>query len=459
MGRSPRGSRRSADGTSPSPTTATATAPRRSWATAPWSSGWTTTARARRRSWRRGRIPTGCSGRWSKETWGFPASRWWRRRCSRSSSPRWAPTRRWRRRRRRRRVHKILAVIRREFIERVRTRAFVISTVLLPLLMTTFTVLPALLLRRASGTKRVALIEGVEGSFGARAAEALLASRRRDTAAPIPFRVERLPAVGRVDAVRDSALRLTGLSRKAKTADGFDGVLVLTEETLTSGKIQYYGTNVGSIAEMRRLEGILQPVVQRERLERLGVEAGVVLKAVGRVDLVTQKVADGRLTGQSGEATFGLAYGMVFILYLTLMIYGSQVMTSVVEEKSSRIIEVLASSLKPFALLTGQVLRGGAADHPRDHDHLRACERSQRHPRRGHLVHSVLGAVRGAGALLDHPAPGLGSAGVDCGHDAERDRGRLGRRTGVPGRDPLVRSEGVVPGRGEVDPQRVTGRR
>jgi len=257
-------------------------------------------------------------------------------------------------------VHKILAVIRREFIERVRTRAFVISTVLLPLLMTTFTVLPALLLRRASGTKRVALIEGVEGSFGARAAEALLASRRRDTAAPIPFRVERLPAVGRVDAVRDSALRLTGLSRKAKTADGFDGVLVLTEETLTSGKIQYYGTNVGSIAEMRRLEGILQPVVQRERLERLGVEAGVVLKAVGRVDLVTQKVADGRLTGQSGEATFGLAYGMVFILYLTLMIYGSQVMTSVVEEKSSRIIEVLASSLKPFELMLGKVIGVGA---------------------------------------------------------------------------------------------------
>ena len=257
-------------------------------------------------------------------------------------------------------MHKILAVIRREFIERVRTRAFVISTVLFPLLMTMFTVLPAILLRRASGTKHVALVEGVEGSFGAHAAEALTASRRRDTAAPIPFRVERLPAVGRVDAVRDSVLRLTGLSRNRKAADGFDGVLVLTEETLTSGKIQYYGTNVGSPAEMRRLELLLQPVVQRERLERLGVDPGVVLKAVGSVGLVTLKVAEGKLTGQSGEATFGLAYGMVFILYLTLMIYGSQVMTSVVEEKSSRIIEVLASSLKPFELMLGKVVGVGA---------------------------------------------------------------------------------------------------
>jgi len=100
-------------------------------------------------------------------------------------------------------------------------------------------------------------------------------------------------------------------------------------------------------------------VIQRERLERLGVDPGVVLQAIGKVDLVTQKVADGKLTGQSGAATFGLAYGMVFILYLTLMIYGSQVMTSVVEEKSSRIIEVLASSLRPFQLMLGKVIGVG----------------------------------------------------------------------------------------------------
>ncbi|HEV8455603.1 MAG TPA: ABC transporter permease, partial [Gemmatimonadales bacterium] len=248
--------------------------------------------------------------------------------------------------------------IRREFVERVRTRAFIISTMLFPLLMAMFTVLPALLLRRASGTKRIAVVEGVEGTFTARVADALASNRRRDSAAPLPFDVERLPAVGRVEAVRDSALARTGLSKRAQ-AEAFDGVLVLTEETLQNGRIQYYGANVGSPAEMRRLEEILRPVVQRERLERLGVDPGVVLQAIGRVDLVTQKVADGRLTGQSGAATFGLAYGMVFILYLALMIYGSQVMTSVVEEKSSRIIEVLASSLRPFELMLGKVIGVG----------------------------------------------------------------------------------------------------
>src|ERR1043166_3556322 len=256
-------------------------------------------------------------------------------------------------------MRKILAVVRREFVERVRTRAFIISTILFPLLMTTFTVLPALLLRRASGTKHVAVIVGLDGPLGERAAEALARAPRRDSTVPIPYTVELLPAVGRVEAVRDSALHLTGLSKRAELSNGFDGVLVLTDETLTTGRIQYFGSNVGSPAEMRRMEGILQPAVQRERLERLGVDPGVVLKAVGNVDLVTQKVADGKLTGQSGAATFGLAYGMVFILYLTLMIYGSQVMTSVVEEKTNRIVEVLASSLRPFELMLGKVIGVG----------------------------------------------------------------------------------------------------
>jgi len=256
-------------------------------------------------------------------------------------------------------MRKILAVIRREFVERVRTRAFIISTILFPLLMATFTVLPALLLRRASGTKRIALVEGVDGAFAGRAADALRSARRGDSTVPIPYVVEQLPAVGRVDAVRDSALSRTGLAKARDPGDAFDGVLVLTEGTLTSGRIQYYGTNVGSPAEMRRLEELLQPIVRRERLERLGVDPGVVMKAVGNVDLVTQKVSEGKLTGQSGAATFGLAYGMVFILYLTLMIYGSQVMTSVVEEKSNRIIEVLASSLRPFQLMLGKVIGVG----------------------------------------------------------------------------------------------------
>jgi ABC-2 type transport system permease protein len=90
------------------------------------------------------------------------------------------------------------------------------------------------------------------------------------------------------------------------------------------------------------------------------VDPLVVMRAIGPVSLATQRVADGKLTGQSGDATFAIAYAMGFILYISLLIYGIQVMTSIVEEKSNRIMEVLASSMTPFQMLLGKILGVGS---------------------------------------------------------------------------------------------------
>src|SRR3546814_6541595 len=77
--------------------------------------------------------------------------------------------------------------------------------------------------------------------------------------------------------------------------------------------------------------------------------------------LNTTKVSDGKLTGQSGAESFMIAYFMGFILYIAILIYGQQTMTSVIEEKTSRIMEVLTSSLTPFQMLLGKVLGVGLA--------------------------------------------------------------------------------------------------
>ena len=75
-------------------------------------------------------------------------------------------------------MHKIWAVMRREFLEKVRTRAFVIGTVLFPVLMIGLTVLPILLDRRETEPKRVAVVDGASGDVGMKVTEALAASRR-----------------------------------------------------------------------------------------------------------------------------------------------------------------------------------------------------------------------------------------------------------------------------------------
>jgi ABC-2 type transport system permease protein len=111
---------------------------------------------------------------------------------------------------------------------------------------------------------------------------------------------------------------------------------------------------------MAILERIVEAVLRTERLERQGVDPELVRAASGRVSLETAKITDGRLTGESGQASFMLAYVMSFLLYFALLIYGIQVMTSVIEEKTNRIMEVLASSLTPFQLMAGKVIGVGA---------------------------------------------------------------------------------------------------
>jgi ABC-2 type transport system permease protein len=111
---------------------------------------------------------------------------------------------------------------------------------------------------------------------------------------------------------------------------------------------------------MRTMQSTLRGMIFAERLRREGVEPSVVGRAQIPVDLATVKIVDGKVTGESGEASFFLAYVIWFLLYMAILLYGVQVLGAVVEEKSTRIVEVLVSSLKPFHLLAGKVVGVGA---------------------------------------------------------------------------------------------------
>ncbi len=256
-------------------------------------------------------------------------------------------------------MHKIWAVIRREFIEKVRTRAFILATILGPVFFGVLAIVPGYLMSRDTGIKRVAVVDATTSEFGNRVAAALTAARRgRGAAAPPRFEVTHVAAAGREVAVRDSLVKQTGLSEKQ--AVGFEGLLLVSDSSLTTGRVHYLGNNVGSFDDMREIESVVRPVIVSERLERIGVDPGEAMKSMQGIDLVTAKVADGRLTGESGAATFLLAYAMGIILYIALLIYGQQIMGAIVEEKTSRIVEVLASSLTPFQMMLGKVIGVGA---------------------------------------------------------------------------------------------------
>ncbi len=259
-------------------------------------------------------------------------------------------------------MKKVIAVVRREFVERVRTKAFVISTVLLPVFMVAAVLLPALMMSGGDRVSRVAVVDASTTGLGQPVSLALGAEKLGsglDTKAR--YTVQVFPASSDdLATVRDALIAKTGFSSD-KQKDRWDGVLVLTDDTLASGKLGYYGGNVGSLESMSKLQRAVSSALAGVRLGKSGVDAVLVKRAMAPADMDTTKVSDGKLTGQSGTESYMIAFFMGFILYMAVLIYGQQTMTSVIEEKTSRIMEVLTSSLTPFQMLLGKVLGVGLA--------------------------------------------------------------------------------------------------
>ena len=238
-------------------------------------------------------------------------------------------------------MRKVWVVIRREFVERVRNKWFVISTVVGPLVMAVFIFLPFMLAESEGGHRSVVVVDVTSDDFGSR-----VTSLFNTTGSISVSRLAVMP--DHLKAVEDSLAGVVGTK-------GLDGFLVVTDSTVEAGVAEYRGSNVSSLTDMRALEGLLAEVVLVERLKRVGVDPAAVARAQTPVVLRTVGIRGGRVTEDSGASTFLLGYVMWFILYMAILLYGLQVMGSVVEEKNSRIIEVLVSSLRPFQLLAGKV--------------------------------------------------------------------------------------------------------
>lgn len=258
-------------------------------------------------------------------------------------------------------MNKIFVVVRREFIERVRTKWFLIGTFLGPVMMVFLMVMPALMMTGGTRTQQIAIVDATTDGVGARIESMLREQTFTSDGDTLPrYNLTRVPVEpARVEAVRDSLVGLTGFSQSERPGS-FAGVLVVSDATVIEGRASYLGGNVGSMETMGRLEGSIAQAVRTARLERAGVDPGVVATAMAGTRLNTTKVEDGVATGESGAASFLLAYVMGFMLYFAIILYGQQTATSVIEEKSSRIMEVIASSLKPFQMLMGKILGIGA---------------------------------------------------------------------------------------------------
>ncbi len=238
-------------------------------------------------------------------------------------------------------MHKVWAVVRREFVERVRNKWFWISAILGPVFFAAVFFLPVLF-AGAGGTKRIALVDGTTSALGERLAGTLASGKI--------FKVVRVSAAA---GVIDSLTQEVGAKR-------LHGFLIVDDAAVETGTAEYRAANVSSFRDIGELQGALSRLALAMRLERAGVDPTVVARAQLKISLETKKISGTKTTGESSAQSFSLAYFMATILYIAIALYGVNVMGSVLEEKTTRIVEVLVSSIRPFQLMLGKVVGVGA---------------------------------------------------------------------------------------------------
>jgi ABC-2 type transport system permease protein len=259
-------------------------------------------------------------------------------------------------------VRKLLAVIRREYVQGVRNKGFVISTLLAPAIMALFFVVPALLVTlRTGGDTRLAVVDRT-GRLYAPLAESLARPAAEEDAPRRPprgLRDEQFEARFAVEQVEAGARATEEVIEelKARVLRGeLEAFLVLPPEVLEGGAARLYARHAGDVFTRTVLERRLSRVVGDERPRASGMDGTRVREATRPVEVEQSRVTARGEQRDAGAGGFILPFLVGAFIVVAIMMYGQAVLSAVVEEKATRIVEVLFSSLRAFPLLLGKLV-------------------------------------------------------------------------------------------------------
>ena len=257
-------------------------------------------------------------------------------------------------------MDKFWVVAKREYLERVRSRWFVMMTLFVPVFITAIFLIPAwVTARSAAGTasRNIIILDATATGLGTRVAELLTrdttAVRTRD-AAPAPRPQVREVTSAALPAAEDSA------TREVMRPNGVVGYLVLDDSTLSARRIRYAGRNASSIVDTDRLKAAVRQAFTAVMLQREGVKPETIALISNLSLSMSQTRIDERGKGGSGQAAIFLGVGIGLLLLMSIIFHGQNVLRGVLEEKSTRVAEVVISSIKPEMLLAGKVAGAGA---------------------------------------------------------------------------------------------------
>jgi len=265
-------------------------------------------------------------------------------------------------------MRKILSVIKREYIQIVRTKGFIIGTILGPVMMAAFIVVPVIMSTVAvDKQKTIGLVDLSREIFLELDKKLGQEDYRLDNGFRryVLKKTELLPGV-RVDELKKE-LNEKVLNEELSAYILIPEDVLEVEDTETAAKkeksedrdMEYVAQHTTDIQELAELNEALNRVIIEKRLRKEGLDPQKISQYIKRVRLTPIKVTK---KGEEKDTmgTFMVSYFLALILYMAIFIYGSVILRGVIEEKSSKVVEVILSSLKPFQLMLGKILGIGA---------------------------------------------------------------------------------------------------
>jgi ABC-2 type transport system permease protein len=267
-------------------------------------------------------------------------------------------------------MKKILAVIKKEYKAIVKKKSFIIMTVLTPLLMGGMMFVPMLLMRIGRTEKKIAVADFAGGYYQALRAKPLPQPRsaakddldldgsmRKARAAEAASLITFLPVP--LDG-RDAAAVVDVYTKKV-LAKEIDGLLLIPADVKSSRQVSYYATSISDFATNSFIESTLRTTISQQLLLEKHIDPAVVREATREVRVDTFKVKKEGTTRSSSGMDYIMSLFMMVILFGVLIGYGQMIMRGVLEEKSSRISEILISSARSTQIFYGKVLGIGLA--------------------------------------------------------------------------------------------------
>ncbi|UII28691.1 ABC transporter permease [Fulvivirga maritima] len=229
-------------------------------------------------------------------------------------------------------MNKMFLILQREFLSRVKKKSFLLTTILVPLIFPLIIGTVFYFIKKEDDTAKQKTVQVLDESH----------SLNMDSLAKFKF----IPVTGNLDQAKEAF----------KESDDFALLYIPDYDLENPEGFTLYAKSNTHFSTVNELEAKIRESVKEKKLQAYQVDTEILEKLKTRIDLKSLNVSEGGEKENDAGISFIIGYVTGFLIYIFMFAYGGQVMQGVIEEKSSKIVEVIVSTVKPFQLMMGKIL-------------------------------------------------------------------------------------------------------